>query len=100
MELNANPGFIAGRDEYCAIRGVVQKKMSAIRNKKEQDVLLAQPDTRYPVELRNLCLLHLGLKCGLRVLEQIALEWTQVDLSRENCQLIDTGEDVRGGCSY
>lgn len=66
--------------------------MPAILTKNEQEALLDQPDTCYPVGLRNMAMLHLGLTNGLRLSEQIALKWKHTDLSTGQILIRGTNE--------
>jgi integrase/recombinase XerD len=54
---------------------------SRVLSQAEEKALLAQPNTDYPVELRNLAILQLFLKHGLRLSEQLSLKWEHTDLS-------------------
>jgi integrase/recombinase XerD len=54
---------------------------SRVLSEGQEEALLEQPNTEYPVELRNLAILQLFLKNGLRLSEQRALKWEHTDLS-------------------
>ncbi len=54
--------------------------MTNFINKTEESALLNQPKTEYPIEYRNLVILRLALKNGLRISEQVNLKWNHIDL--------------------
>lgn len=56
-----------------------QKRLPAVLNRYEQHALLKQPNPKAPTGLRNLCIISLMLKTGLRVNEIIDLKDTDID---------------------
>lgn len=58
-----------------------------VLSRREQQVLLTQPHTDYPVEFRNLVFLRIELNYGLRLPEVRALCWEQIDLNNGRIQV-------------
>lgn len=56
-----------------------QKRLPAVLNRYEQYALLRQPNPKAPTGLRNLCIISLMLKIGLRVNEIINLKDEDID---------------------
>lgn len=56
-----------------------QKRLPAVLNRYEQYALLKQPNPKAPTGLRNLCIISLMLKTGLRVNEIIDLKDEDID---------------------
>ena len=56
-----------------------QKRLPAVLNRYEQLALLKQPNPKAPTGLRNLCIISLMLKTGLRVNEIIDLKDKDID---------------------
>jgi integrase/recombinase XerD len=56
-----------------------QKRLPAVLNRYEQHALLKQPNPKAPTGLRNLCIISLMLKTGLRVNEIIDLKNEDID---------------------
>lgn len=56
-----------------------QKSLPAVLNRYEQNALLKQPNPKAPTGLRNLCIISLMLKTGLRVNEIINLKNEDID---------------------
>jgi hypothetical protein len=56
-----------------------QKPLPAVLNRYEQYALLKQPNPKAPTGLRNLCIISLMLKAGLRVNEIIELKNNDID---------------------
>lgn len=56
------------------------KKLPVVLTKDERELLLRQPNTRYPTGERNLAVINLMLNVGLRLSETTALRWNDLDL--------------------
>ena len=65
--------------------------MPAVLNSYEQMVLLKQPNPKAPTGLRNLCIISLMLKLGLRVSEVINLKDSDIDWSRGRLHVRESG---------
>ena len=67
------------------------KRMPAVLNSYEQMLLLKQPNPKAPTGLRNLCIIYLMLKMGLRVNEIINLKDSDIDWSRGRLHVKESG---------
>ena len=56
-----------------------QKRIPSVLNSYEQIALLKQPNRKAPTGLRNLCIISLMLKTGLRVSEMLKLKHEDID---------------------
>ncbi|MFW5800114.1 MAG: tyrosine-type recombinase/integrase [Spirochaetota bacterium] len=56
------------------------KKLPEVLNEKEQQLLLEQPNPRYPTGQRNYTMIKLMLNTGLRLSETTNLKWKHIDL--------------------
>lgn len=65
--------------------------MPVVLNSYEQMVLLKQPNPKAPTGLRNLCIISLMLKLGLRVSEVINLKDSDIDWSRGRLHVRESG---------
>jgi len=57
------------------------RKIPEVLTPEEQDLLLRQPNPRYPTGERNRLMLRVMLDSGLRLAEASALRWRDVDLN-------------------
>lgn len=68
-----------------------QKRLPAVLNRYEQDALLKQPNPKAPTGLRNLCIISLMLKIGLRVNEIVDLKDDDIDWDKGRLQVRKSG---------
>jgi integrase/recombinase XerD len=68
-----------------------QKRLPSYLNSYEQFALLKQPNPKAPTGLRNLCLLSLMLKLGLRVSEVINLKDEDIDWENGTIHITESG---------
>jgi integrase/recombinase XerD len=68
-----------------------QKRLPSYLNSYEQFALLKQPNPKAPTGLRNLCLLSLMLKLGLRVSEVINLKYEDIDWENGKIHISESG---------
>ena len=67
------------------------RRMPSVLNRYEQLALLKQPNPRAPTGMRNLCILSLMLKIGMRVSEVINLQESDIDWEKGKINLRESG---------
>ncbi len=68
-----------------------EKRLPAVLNRYEQYALLKQPNPKAPTGLRNLCMISLMLKAGLRVNEIINLKDEDIDWDNGKLHVRESG---------
>jgi len=68
---------------------MVRRKLPAILDIEEGNVLLKIPSTRYPTGIRNKAIISLMLNCGLRVSETVNIKPSDINITKGTLRVVN-----------